>query len=195
MKPFPTPTSIQPGLQSCASFSGAPLGSLSICHLFYHLACDLICSISRVWFKYVSSIFRQNGQWVLADTLDVHFIATCFNASFKSAYNTENLFSVYLKEVADKHFSINQTWGGSQGSSNRPKHNLSRFTLHQTTTQLSLKTVTVVSFTFGHQKNQAQNSCCLDQIFTSHRGIGVSKKLQILSHWPGSVHCYEKHLK
>lgn len=162
MKPLPEPTSSWPGLQSRASFSGASLGSLSICRLFYHLACALICSISWVWFKYVSSIFQRNGQRVSADTLGVHFIATCFSISFKSAYNTENLFSVYLKEAADKHFSTNQTREGSQGSSNRPKHNLSRFTLHQTTPQLSSKTVIAVSFTFGHQKNQAQNSCCFD---------------------------------
>lgn len=162
MKPLPAPTSSWPGLQSRASFSGASLGSLSICRLFYHLACALICSISWVWFKYVSSIFQRNGQWVSADTLGVHFIATCFSISFKSAYNTENLFSVYWKEAADKHFSTNQTREGSQGSSNRPKHNLSRFTLHQTTPQLSSKTVIAVSFTFSHQKNQAQNSCYSD---------------------------------
>lgn len=169
------------------------MGALSIYDLFYCLACNPICSTSYFWFKYGSSIFPQDGQWVSADTLHVHFIATCFSASFKSACNIENLFAVYLKEAVDKHFCINQTW--ESGYSSRPKHNLSRLTLRQTTIQLSLKTVMAVRFSCSCQKNLAQSSCCFDKVFTSHRGGSEQKNsdLKPLA-WLHSM-CYEKHLR
>lgn len=155
------------------------MGSLSTYHLFYYPACNPICFTSRFWFQYVSSVFPQHRQWVSADTPDVHFTATYLRASLKSAQNTENVLAVYLKEGADKHFCINQTRRGSQGYSNKPKHNLSRFTSHQTTTQLSLKTVTPVSFSLGHQKDQAQSSCCFDKVFAFHRGGSKQGKNQL----------------
>lgn len=88
------------------------------------------------------------------------------------------MFAVYLKEAADKHFCTNQTWGRSQGYSNKPKHNLSPFTSPQTTTQLSLKTVIPASSSFGHQNDQAQSSCCFDKVFTSHGGGSKQKKIR-----------------
>lgn len=164
------------------------MGSLSIYHLFYYLAGNPICSTSCFWFKYVSFIFQQNGQWVSADTINMHFIATCFSASPKSAYNIEHLLAVnYFTEAADKRFCINQTQRRrSQGQSNRPKHNLSRFTLRPTTTQLSWNTVIAVSFSSNHQNNRAQSSCCFDKVFTSHSG-GSEQKNSDLKTQPGSM--------
>lgn len=170
----------------------------STCGVPFHVSFILLPSFQlkfvplRVfWFKYMSSIFQQNGQWVSADTLDVHFKLST-SVPFSNLHITENLFTIDFKEAVEEHYCINQSWERNGGTLTGQGIIYPDLFFVRPLLNGAWKLLFLLAFPSVTKRT---SSCCIDKVFISHRGGKNQKKsdLKPLA-WVHSI-SYEKYLR